>query len=133
MRNIAIVLMGVAWSEGACAQSPAPAGGGEIVNVTQSNIIKAVDCKGRSLAVSGNDDTLEIRNCDVIDVLGSRDRLTAHLLRSSKIAVLGNHDHVVFEDEPGFDPQVTSSGTDDEIVPEMSDKDMTPNPWRPRK
>ena len=98
------------------------------VTVIDSKVTRRIDCAGRDLALSGNDDVLTVSHCRTISVIGNRNRLAAQLLRTSTIATIGNDNHVVFEDEPGFDPQVTSTGSDNEIVPTMSDKDMQPSP-----
>lgn len=118
-----ILLLGAA-----AAQAPSTDANPDMVNVIDSKVTRTIDCAGRDLAVSGNDDVLTVSHCKTISVLGSRNRLTAQLLRNSTIATIGNDNNVRFEDEPGFDPQVTSTGSDNEIVPAMSDKDLQPSP-----
>ena len=108
------------------AQTPPADAGSDAITVSDSKVTRQIDCAGRDLAVVGSDDVLTVSHCKTISVLGSRNRLTAQLLRNSTIATIGNDNNVRFEDEPGFDPQVTSTGSDNEIVPAMSDKDLQP-------
>ena len=122
-----IAFASMASLAGAAAAQPAPASI-DATNVTESKAARAVDCGARNLVVSGSDDVLTVTNCAVINVVGNRNRLLIKLLPESSIAALGNDNHIIFEHAAAAEVQVSSTGTNNEIVPMMSAKDRQPNP-----
>ena len=131
MRSLRLTIVALAASAAPVfvhAQSTPPS---DPLNVSESHVTRHIDCGGKDLSVSGSDDMLTLANCNVISVVGSRNRIHAKLLPSSTIAALGNNNHIVFEHAPAAEVQVTSTGADNEIVPQMSDKDMHMSPPGP--
>jgi hypothetical protein len=101
------------------AQPPSPASDDTAVKAPESGVTRQIDCKGRDLTVTGDNDQLTVSNCVTINVVGDHNRMTARMLPTSSIAALGNNNHIVFIHAPGFDVPVRSSGVGNEIVPDM--------------
>jgi hypothetical protein len=90
------------------------------VKMPDSHVTRTIDCDGRDLTVTGDDNKLTVKRCSTISVVGDHNQMTAELLPASTIAALGNHNHIVFVHAPGFEVQVTSSGAGNEVVPVMT-------------
>jgi hypothetical protein len=113
MMSLAIVLSPTwALAMGVAPEKP-------LTKVVQSKLTRALDCKGGDLTVEGDDDVLNVAGCAIINVVGNRNKMTVHLLPQSRIAALGDNNHIVFIHAPGFEARATSTGTGNEIVPQM--------------
>ncbi len=98
----------------------------DAVKMPDSHVTRTIDCDGRDLIVTGDDDKLTVRRCTTINVVGNHNQMKAELLPASTIAALGNNNHIVFVHAPGFEVQVRSTGSGNEIVPVMTrDADQT--------
>ncbi len=95
----------------------------DAVKMPDSHVTRTIDCGGRDLMVTGDDDTLTVKRCSTINVVGNHNQMKAELLPASTIAALGNHNHIVFVHAPGFEVQVSSTGSGNEIIPVMT-RDM---------
>jgi hypothetical protein len=106
------------------------------VKMPDSQVTRTVDCDGRNLILTGDDDTLTVKHCTTIDVVGNRNQIKAELLPASTIAALGDNNHIVFVHAPGFEVQVSSTGKNNEIVPvmtrDMNDKSPVKFPIGPK-
>ncbi len=92
----------------------------DAIKLADSGVARKIDCGGRDLTITGDDNKLTISGCAVINVVGNRNQITTRLLPASSIAALGDNNHIIFLHAPGFEVQVSSSGKDNEIVPDMS-------------
>jgi len=118
MEKIAIILAAMLLSPPA-AQAQSPANTLNAIKFPDSGVERVIDCHGRDLTVTGDDDTLSISRCVTINVVGNHNHVRAQLLPTSTIAALGNNNHIVFIHAAGFEVQVTSSGSNNEIIPQM--------------
>ena len=89
------------------------------VKVLESKTTRTIDCHGADLNITGDDDKLIVSGCATINVVGNHNLVRANLLPTSTIAALGNNNHIVFVHAAGFEAQVTSSGSNNEIIPVM--------------
>ena len=103
------------------AGSPAHAAALDVgaLKVPDSGVTRKFDCGGRDLTVTGDNNVLTVSGCKTINVVGDHNQMTAQLLPDSRIAALGNNNHIVFLHAPGFEVQVSSTGSNNEIVPQM--------------
>ena len=101
----ATALAGAAWADA--------------LKLPDNGVTRKVDCGGRDLVVTGDDDKLTVSGCAVINVVGNRNQMRIQLLPQSSIAALGNNNHIVFLHAPGIEVQVSSTGTGNEVVPDM--------------
>ena len=107
-------------SLGLATHAQTPAAPLDAVKMTASGVSRSIDCGGRDLTVTGDNDKLTVTGCATISVVGNHNLMTAQLLPASTIAALGNSNHIVFLHAPGFEVQVSSSGSNNEIVPQMA-------------
>lgn len=85
-----------------------------------SGVNRKIDCGGRDLTVTGDDNTLAVSGCAVINVVGNRNQVRAQLLPESSIAALGDNNHIVFLHAPGIEVQVSSTGKGNEVIPDLN-------------
>ena len=102
----------------------------DAIIISNSGKTEEVDCGGKDLMVSGNENTLQVRDCATVSVVGNRNKVHLQALPTTSIAALGNNNFIVFLHALGIEVQVSSSGSDNEIVPSMSKKDMERTPLK---
>ncbi len=106
-----------------CAAAPAavwaaPVAGPSTVVVADTHAARTIDCKGADAMITGDDNTLSLSGCLNINLVGKRNRVTAQLLPDSTINALGDDNHVVFLHAPGYEAVVSSTGKNNQIVPQ---------------
>ncbi len=82
----------------------------DAIKIPDNGVTRKIDCGGKDLTVTGDDNKLTVSGCTVINVVGNHNQITAQLLPASSIAALGDNNHIVFLHAPGFEVQVSSSG-----------------------
>ena len=92
----------------------------DTLKLPDNGVTRKVDCGGRDLTVTGDNNKLSVSGCAVINVVGNHNQMRAQLLPQSSIAALGDNNHIVFLHVPGIEVQVSSTGKGNEVIPDMS-------------
>ena len=118
----ALLTMATAMAMAVCATTAVAAsddGSARPLKLNVNHRSRSVDCQGRDLILSGDNNDLTLVNCGVINVLGNRNQMRVQLLPTSTISAIGDYNHIVFRHAPGIEVQVTSTGKGNEIIPVM--------------
>ncbi len=98
------------------------------VVIGASGQTRAVDCHGADLQVTGGRNTLDVRRCFTITLLGDGNHMRAQLLENSSISAPGNRNVVTFVLFPGASPRISATGLGNRINPEFSARDSQARP-----